>query len=93
MFSDFRSETRFNFKVPKAMAAIYDRLINQYKFKKQTIFSARFDKQDEDGQMLDQIELFINLKINQNLTEFDIGNFDIESSLENQIQKQEMKDT
>ena len=29
--------------------------MNQNKFKYQTVFSARFDKQDEDGQMLDEI--------------------------------------
>ena len=30
------------------MAAIYARLMNQYKYKYQTVFSARIDKQDED---------------------------------------------
>ena len=49
------------------MAIIYARSINQYKFKCHTIFAARFDKQDQDGQMLDEIELYINLKKNQNL--------------------------
>ena len=29
--------------------------MNQNKFKDQTVFSARFDKQDEDGQILDEI--------------------------------------
>ena len=29
--------------------------MNQNKFKYQTVFSARFDKQDEDGQILDEI--------------------------------------
>ena len=35
------------------MATIYARLINQYKFRYQTKISARFDKQDEDNQVLD----------------------------------------
>ena len=52
----------------KELAVIYARLINQYKFNYQTVFSARFDKQDEDGQLLDETELFINLNINHNLT-------------------------
>ena len=35
----------------KELAVIYTRLINQYKFKYQTVFSARFDKQNEDNQL------------------------------------------
>ena len=41
--------------------------------------------------MLVEIELYINLNINQNLTESDIGNIDIKSTIENQTQKPEMK--
>ena len=73
------------------LATIYARLINQNYFKCQTVFSARFDKQNEDVEMLDGIELFINLINNQNLSESSIGNIDIESSLEDQIQKHAMK--
>ena len=50
------------------LSVLYARLKNQYKFKYQTVFSARFDKQDEDGQVLDETEFFINLKINHNCT-------------------------
>ena len=57
----------------------------------QTVFSARFDKQDEDNQVLDETELLINLNINHNLTENDRENFDVRSPLEHQIQQQEMK--
>ena len=39
------------------MATIYVRLLIQFKTKYQTVFSARFDEQDEDGQKLDEIEL------------------------------------
>ena len=56
----------------KELAMIYARLMNQYKFKYQTVFSARFDKQAEDGEFLDETELFINLYINHNLTQSDL---------------------
>ena len=39
------------------MAAINASLINRCKFKCQTVLSARFDEQDEDGQMLDEIQI------------------------------------
>ena len=72
---------------------IYARLINQYKFRYQVVFSAIFDRQDEDGQILDETELFINLNINQNLTQSDLDNVNITFPLERQIQQQEMKDS
>ena len=75
------------------LAVIYARLINQYKFKYQTVFSARVDKQDEDNQILDETELFINLNINHNLSETDIKNIDVVSPVEYQKQQQEMKDS
>ena len=77
----------------KELAVIYARLTSQYKFKYQTVFSARFDQQDEDGQSLDETELFININIDQNLTQSDLDKIDIRSPLEHQIQKQEMKDS
>ena len=86
-------ENRYVNKTLNEMATFYARLINQYKFKCQTVLSARFDKQDEDVQMLDEIELYNNLIINQNLAESEIGNIDIESSPKDQIQKHPMKDS
>ena len=77
----------------KEMSVIYARLINQYKFKYQCVFLARFDKQDEDNQLLDETNLFINLKTNQNLTESDLKIIKIRWDLERQIQLQEMKDS
>ena len=50
------------------MAAFYARLKNQCIFKNQVVFSARFDKQDEDDQLSDEIELLIKSNNNQNLT-------------------------
>ena len=53
----------------------------------------RFDKQDENNQVLDETEIFISLNINHNLTQTDINNNDVKSPLEHQIQQQEMKDS
>ena len=64
------------------MAAIYAGLINQYRLEYQKVFLARFDKQDEDNQVANEIELYINLNNNQNLTESDIDNIDVKSSVE-----------
>ena len=75
----------------KELSIVYAKLINQYKFRYQTVISARFDKQDENKQVLDETELFINLNINHNLTQTDLDNFDIISPLDYQIQQQEMK--
>ena len=91
-FPEFGIEFRFINKSVKELSTIYARLINQYKFKYQTVFSARFDKQDENDQLLDETELFINLNINHNLTETDINNINVLSPLEYQKQ-QEMKDS
>ena len=67
--------------------------INHYQFKYQTVLSGRFDKQNEDSQVLDETELFINLNFNHNLTQTDIDNIDVKSPLKHQIQQQEMKDS
>ena len=69
---EFGFESRYINKIMKELSVIYPRLINQYKFKYQTVFSARFDKQDENDQVLDETELFINLNTNHNLTQTDI---------------------
>ena len=92
-YPEFGIEVRYNNNILKELSVIYARLINKYKFKYQTVFSARFDKQDEDNQKLDETELFINLNINNNLTETDIDNIDIQSPLEHRIQQQEKKDS
>ena len=90
---EFGIEVRFISRIMKELAVFYARLINQYKFKYQTVFSARFDKQIEDNQVLDETELFINLNINHNLTQTDLDNINVVSSLEYQIQQQEKKDS
>ena len=75
------------------MPTIYKRLINQYKFNYQTAVSAKFDKQHEDNQPLDETELFNLSEIIQNLSESDIDNIDIRSPLEHQSQNQQMNDS
>ena len=47
-------ELQYNNKISKELATIYARLKDQYKNKYQSVFSAKYDKQDEDGQMIDQ---------------------------------------
>ena len=92
-FPDIGSETRYINKILKEMATIYARLINQYKFKYHILFSASFYKINEEDQRSDEIELFINLNNNNNLTETDIKNIDVKSQLEHQIQVQEAKES
>ena len=93
-YPEFGIEFRFINKIRKELAMIYARLINQYKYKYQTVVSARFDKQHEDNRILDETELFINLNNNHNLTQTDLDNIDVVSPLEYQKKKQqEMKDS
>ena len=92
-FSDIGIETRYINKILKEMATIYARLINQYKFRYHILFSASYYKINEGDQRSDEIELFTNLKINNNLTETDINNIDVKSQLEHQIQVQETKES
>ena len=92
-YPEFGIETRYINNIIKELSVIYARLINQYTFRYQTVFSARIDKQDENNQVLDETEIFINLNINHNLTQTDIDNIDVQSPLEHQIQQQEMKDS
>ena len=92
-YPEFGIEVRYINKIMEELSGNYARLIIQNKFKYQTVFSARFDKQGEVNQPLNETELFINLNINHNLTETDIDNIDIKSPLKHQIQQQEMKDS
>ena len=92
-FQDIGIETRYINKILKEMATIYARLINQYRFKYHILFSASFYKINEEDQRIDEIELFINLNINNNLTKTDINNIDVKPQLEHQIQVQETKES
>ena len=75
------------------MSIIYARLINQYKFKYQCVFLVILINKMKMNEILDETELFINLKINHNLTESDLKKINIRWDLERQIQNQEMKDS
>ena len=92
-YPEFGIEIRYINKVMEELSVIYARILIQYKFRYQTVFPARFDKQDEENQLLDDTELFNNLNINHNLTETDINNIDVKSPLEHPIQQQKMKDS
>ena len=92
-FPDFGIKFRYINKIVKDLSVIYARLINQYKFKYHTLFSASFYKINEEDQRNKEIELYINLNINHNSTESDIDNIDIRSQLEQQIQNQETKES
>ena len=65
-FPDFWIEFRYINKIVKELSVIYARLINQYKFKYHTLFSASFYKINEEDQRNNEIELYRNLKINNN---------------------------
>ena len=92
IFPEFGIEFRCINKIIKELSVIYARLINQYEFECHTLFSASFYKINEEDQSYNEIELWINLNINHNLTESDIDNIDVRSQLEHQIQNQEMKE-
>ena len=91
IYQDFGTEIRYNNKILKQLATIYARLMNQYKFKDHIIFSASFYKINEEDQRRDEIEIFISLNINNNLTENDFDKIDIKPQLEHHIQIQETK--
>ena len=92
-FPEFGIEFRYINEIVKELSVIYARLKNQYKFKYHTLFSASFYKINEEDQRNNEIELYINLKINNNLTESDIDNIDVRAQLEHLIQIQEMKES
>ena len=92
-YPDFGIEVRYINEITKKLSVIYAGLINQYYFKSQTVFSARLDRQDEDNQVLDESELFNDLKSCHNLTESDLNEIDIKSPLKHSLQQQEVKDS
>ena len=83
----------FFHKITKELSVVYARLLNQFKFKNYTLFSASFYKIDEEDQKNNEIELYKNLNINHILTESDIDIIDVRTQLEHQIQNQEMTES
>ena len=55
-YLEFGIEIRYNNKITKEFSVIYARSINQYLFKYQTVFSARFDEKNEDNQIINETE-------------------------------------
>ena len=92
-YLEFGTENKNINKISKEVVIIYARLINQYNFKYQVVFSARFHKQNEDDEILEETEFFMNLKIDQKLKEADIDEMHITSPLEHQIQQKNMEDS
>ena len=92
-FPEFGIEFRHIITIIKILCVIYARILNQYKFKNHTLFSASFYKINEEDQRNNETELHVNLIINHNLTESDIDNIDVRSQLEHQIQNQEVKES
>ena len=92
-FPEFGIDFRYINKNIKELSVIYARLINQFKFNYHTLFSAIFYKINEEDQRNNEIELYMNLKINHNLTESETDNINVRSQLEHQIQIQETKES
>ena len=92
-FPEFGIEFIFIYKNIKELSVIYARLISQYKFKYHTLFSASFYKINEEDQRKNESELYMNLKINHNLTESDIDNIDVRSQLDHQFLVQENRES
>ena len=93
IYPGFDIETRCINKIVKEMATLYARLLNQYRYEYHILISTSFYEINEEGQRSDEMELFINLNIFQNVIETDIDNIDVKSQLEHQFQIQETKDS
>ena len=72
------------------MAMIYARLIGQYKFKYQVVFSALFEKMNEFGYIENKTDMYISLKLNHVLTLSYLDNLTINSQVESQIENKQM---
>ena len=92
-FPEFGVEFRYFNKIIKELSVSFARLKNQYRLKYHTSFSASFYKINEEDQRNNEIEFYINLNFDQNLTESDIDNIGIRFQLEHQFQIQETKET
>ena len=78
-------------KIVKQMANKYARIINQNTFKCQTLFRARFDKQDECDQKLNEIERYKKMNNNQTSTKSTFDKFNFRLLSERQTKNRKMK--
>ena len=85
IFPEFEIKIRYINIIVKEMSVVYARLINQYKYKYHKLFSASFNKINEEDQRKIEIEFYIILIIKHNLTESDIDNLDVRSQIDHQI--------
>ena len=76
-FPEFGFEYRYNNNIIRELSVNNARLKNQYIFKYHTLFSASFYKINEEDQRIIEIEFYMNLKNNHNLTESDIDIIDV----------------
>ena len=54
------------FEIVKQTARFYGRITFEHKYKYQTVFSVRFDKEDENDQLIDAVKLKINFILLKN---------------------------
>ena len=80
-------------KKPTEMAVLSIRSMNHYKLKYRQAFSARLDKQGEDGLVIDEFESYIYLGVRRNITRKNIHNLNVKFQLGHQILNHEMKDS
>ena len=71
-FPEFGIEARYIIKIRKKLSVIHPSLLNQFKSISQTVLLTRFDKQDEDNQVLNETDVIFNLDVIYNLTESDL---------------------
>ena len=72
----------------KEMSVVYARLINQYKFKYQVVFSIIFVKETQE-----ELEQYVSFEVNKNSTWSDIEKYDLETKTNALIENLEMKDS
>ena len=75
------------------MSVVYARLITSFKYKYPAVISAKFLKQNEDGQMLNEIELYITSNFTHNFSEIDLDNINVKFELEEQIHRRKRKNS
>ena len=86
-------ELRHKNSIVKQITTIYARLVNEITFRCQTVISARIDKLVESAQLLDETELYMNLKNYHKLTQLDIEKNHNRSHLRRQLYDQEVKNS
>ena len=79
--------------IMKRRSTTYAALKSQYKIKYQLAFSARFEIQDKDDQVLDETEKEYNLIFNQNMKESEVDKIKVKFQWERQTHNEETKNS